>query len=207
MDMKRITGFTLLLLGGACTQAPNAPKAEVTEARTPAASTSTTSQYRIDVNGSQLRAIGTKVTGRHEIAFPIKEGLLQVDGSGCVTGGKVVIHIAGLQVLDLTGELKEKLEKHLKSPDFFDAEKYPEGVFEITSCEKTDTAYVLSGNLTLRGVTKGIRFPAKIAQETAALVATTSFNINRQEWGIAYKGKVGDLIRDEVNIFFTVRAM
>ena len=109
--------------------------------------------------------------------------------------------IANLEVLDLQGEWKAKLEGHLKSPDFFEAEKYPEGILEVTGCERSlgDTLY-LSGNLTLRGVTKSIRFPAVYKYDPNQPTLEASFNINRQEWGISYKGIADDLIRDEVNI-------
>jgi polyisoprenoid-binding protein YceI len=111
------------------------------------------------------------------------------------------LDIANLEVLDLQGEWKAKLEGHLKSPDFFEAEKYPEGIFEVTGCERGsgDTLY-LRGNLTLRGVTKNVRFPVVYKYDPNQPTLEASFNINRQEWGISYKGKADDLIRDEVNI-------
>jgi polyisoprenoid-binding protein YceI len=52
----------------------------------------------------------------------------------------------------------------------------------------------------LRGVTKSIRFPAVYKYDPNQPTLEASFNINRQEWGISYKGKADDLIRDEVNI-------
>jgi polyisoprenoid-binding protein YceI len=50
-------------------------------------------------------------------------------------------------------------DKHLKSDDFFNAEKYPSMTFSSTSFKKIKgTAYVLEGNLTIRDVTKKIKF-------------------------------------------------
>jgi polyisoprenoid-binding protein YceI len=46
-------------------------------------------------------------------------------------------------------------DNHLKSPDFFDAEKFPELKFESTKVEKKDDEnYVVHGNLTIKGITK-----------------------------------------------------
>jgi polyisoprenoid-binding protein YceI len=48
-------------------------------------------------------------------------------------------------------------DKHLKSPDFFDVEKYPEIHFQSTSIKKTDDeTYKMNGNLTIKDVTKPI---------------------------------------------------
>ena len=53
----------------------------------------------------------------------------------------------------------ENRDKHLKSPDFFDAEKYPSMTFKSTSFKKlSGNKYQLNGNLTLHGVTKPVKF-------------------------------------------------
>lgn len=198
--------FSLALWMG-CTQAPQAPAAETSEAQSPAPQASAAKSYQVQPDKTKLVAIGTKVTGKHDIAFPIKEGILRVGENGCLTGGKIVVDIANLQVLDLQGEDKAKLEKHLRSEDFFAADKYVEGTLEITGCEKgaSDTLYI-SANLTLRGITKNIRFPAVLHLEEGMLHSEANFNINRQEWGISYKGKADNLIRDEVNLSVNLMA-
>lgn len=205
----RIVSILALSVGvwAGCTQAPQAPAAETSEAQTPSSQTSSAKAYQVQLDKTKLIAIGTKVTGRHEIAFPVKEGTLQIGENGCLTGGKVVVDVANLQVLDLEGEDKAKLEKHLRSEDFFATEKYADGMLEITGCERgaADTVYI-SANLTLRGVTKNIRFPAVLHLGEGMLHSEASFNINRQEWGVAYKGKPDNLIRDEVNISINLLA-
>ena len=50
-------------------------------------------------------------------------------------------------------------DNHLKSDDFFNAEKYPKMTFESTSFKKKQkNIYVLSGKLTIRDVTKDVQF-------------------------------------------------
>lgn len=209
--MKR-TAFALALsvaIWQACTQAPQAPQAETKEEQAPPQTPVQpgAKSFSITTAQSKVIAIGTKVTGRHEIAFPIKEGQLAVSEEKCLTGGKITMDLTKLEVLDLKGDLKAKLEKHLRSEDFFFTEKHPEAVFEITGCKKANgDTVLLSGNLTLRGQTKNVEFPAVLHLHDSGLHAKANFNINRQAWGIAYKGKADDLIRDEVNINLDITA-
>jgi polyisoprenoid-binding protein YceI len=51
----------------------------------------------------------------------------------------------------------ERRDGHLKSPDFFDAEKYPDITFKGT-LSKSGTKYVLKGDLSIKGVTKPVQF-------------------------------------------------
>ena len=54
-------------------------------------------------------------------------------------------------------------DNHLKSGDFFDAENHPKLTFKATSFTKDGDDYELSGDLTLRGVTKSVKFPAEFS--------------------------------------------
>jgi polyisoprenoid-binding protein YceI len=63
---------------------------------------------------------------------------------------KATIDVAGLA----TGESAR--DNHLKSPDFFDAEKFPKATFESTSVTKGGSGLQIAGNLTVKGVTKPI---------------------------------------------------
>ncbi|MDX2063608.1 MAG: YceI family protein [Bacteroidia bacterium] len=198
--------LNLLLLAGAaflatsCAKAPEAQDAGAADAQNAAAGSGKT--YAVQVAQSQVAWVGTKVTGRHNGIFPVANGSFTFDGT-TITGGSFEIAVNNVEVKDLKGEMQSKLTGHLKSPDFFDAEKFPTAKFEVTSVtpEATDsTTHRINGNLTLRGVTKNISFGAKVTPEGEALKAHAVFNINRQDWGIAYTGKKDDLIADQVNL-------
>ena len=61
-----------------------------------------------------------------------------------------------------------------------------------------DATHTVSGDLTMRGVTRPITFPATIKMSDASMEASAKFTINRTDWGIVYKGKADNLIREGV---------
>jgi polyisoprenoid-binding protein YceI len=101
----------------------------------------------------------------------------------------------------------KKLTRHLHSEDFFDVEQYPTATFQIASSvpfdstERQDTpgpatspkqqrikhpTHKMTGNLTIKGITKSISFPAKITLEDSLLRAKANFNIDRTHWRLTY---------------------
>lgn len=87
----------------------------------------------------------------------------------------------------------EARDKHLRTADFFDAEKYPEMTFKSTRLErKGKDSYVLHGDLTLKGVTKPVAFPFNITGAVKDPWGNTRFGIeaqtriNRHDFGINY---------------------
>jgi len=145
---------------------------------------------------SAVNFIGSKVTGSHSGGFKKVTGHFTVkDGVLVGNDHKVVIDINSI----FTDA--EKLTGHLKGADFFDAEKYPEATFEVTSLAKnSDANYTVAGNFTLYGVTKNITFPATASKSGDLVKIGSKFDINRKDFGIVYAGKTDDLIRDEVVI-------
>lgn len=159
-----------------------------------AAATSGT-QLAVDTTASSLNWFAEKQTGKHNGTFGISDGLVSVT-DGQLSGGSFTINVANLAVNDLQGEDKAKLEGHLKSPDFFQVDKYPQAKFEITKVEpaaaNTNAAAgatnIISGNLTLKDSTKNVSFPARVSVTDSALSAQADFTIDRTEWGLNYKG-------------------
>jgi polyisoprenoid-binding protein YceI len=105
---------------------------------------------------------------------------------------------------------------HLKSPEFFDAEKYPKITFKSTSLEKTDDdEYKLTGDLTIRDVTKSVTLDAEFGGATDDFYGNTkagfevSGKINRKDFGLTWDGVteagsivVGEDIKLLINIQF-----
>lgn len=200
--MKKIaislSALAALLLLNACARPPEAQKAAAVT--TFAVAKGQGKEYKLDLAKSQLKWVATKVTGRHNGTIKIKEGSVWVKDSK-ITSGKFIADMTTITVLDLTGESKAKLEKHLRTGDFFEVGQYPEAIFEISSVEVSPNGHAVKGNLTARGVTHGISFDAKIDfDKTAPKSANATFNIDRKKWGVVYKGKPDDLISDTVNL-------
>lgn len=101
-------------------------------------------------------------------------------------------------------------DNHLRSADFFDAEKYPEITFEGTSFEKLDEDnYQLKGDLTINGVTKKVNFEVDfggIAQDPYGNTKagfTLAGKINRTDFGLNWNQALeagGVLVSEEVKI-------
>ncbi len=174
--------------------------AEVGKAETVTTSTAGT-RYTLTEN-SKIGFTGSKVTGSHSGGFSKFTGTFTLNPEDpAKSSGRVEID------MDSTWSDNDKLTTHLKNDDFFDVTEHPTTVFELTSLEKTsDTAYQVSGNLTLRGQTKNITFPATAADNGGSVAITSTFDINRRNFGIVHPGKQDDLIRDEVVIRLELEA-
>ncbi len=200
----------------ACNNSSDTEKATTTESQTVLAAGGT--PYVID-SSTTVTWTGSKPTGQHTGTFKVTDGTLLVKDN-TLTGGSFTINILSLSNIDMAAdaENKGKLEGHLKSPDFFDAEKFPTAKFEITSVEPyvadsasavKDATHLVKGNLTLKDSTKNISFPAKITVDANTAAASADFNIDRTLWGMNYKGPENPqdwVIKKEVNIKLDVRA-
>lgn len=171
--------------------APAAPAAP--EGGTPAAPVGTA--IAIDAARSKIHAVGAKITKKHDIDFDRWTGELRVDG-GAVVGLSITVEMASLRAD------AEKLTGHLQSEDFFHVASFPTATFTstaVTAAAGADgSTHTVTGDLTLRGTTKSVSFPATIAAADGTISAKTEFTINRQDWGISYPGKPDDLIQDNV---------
>lgn len=104
----------------------------------------------------------------------------------------------------------EMRDKHLKSDDFFNADKYPNMTFKSTSVKKTgDKDYIMEGNLTIRDVTKKVTFAVHYGgtvkdpwgNTKAGFKATAK--INRLDYGLKYNAAIetGEMVAsNEVSI-------
>jgi polyisoprenoid-binding protein YceI len=145
---------------------------------------------------------GYKVTGAHNGEF------LDIAGNVTVPGEDITKARVQLTIDMTTFEADEAaLTDKLKSADFFEVETYPESRFVSTAIAKTDSGYNVSGNLTMKGTTKNITFPADIQIDGDTLTASAEFTIKRFDWNINYKGLADDLIKDEVLLVFEVEAI
>lgn len=199
--MKKVFFFlSVAAMAVSCVSNPEGDKAETKDAVTPAA-VSAGDKLAVNTGTSTITWMGNKVTGKHTGSINLQSGELILN-DGKLAGGTFFIDMASINNHDLSDpEYKGKLENHLKSDDFFAVEKHPVSKFEITEVKDLDNNKVsVSGNLTLRDVTKNITYEAEVLENTdAKFVAKADFNINRKDWGVAYEGMKDDLISNEIN--------
>jgi len=99
-----------------------------------------------------------------------------------------------------------KRDKHLKSPDFFDAAKYPMIRFASTGVKMQGSQLVVTGNLTMHGVSKLVSIPFKVAKgKNGAGVDTTTYKgkltLNRNDYGVGTDSIAAKIsLEDEVEI-------
>jgi len=165
------------------------------EAKTEAAAAGkATTSLAINPSNSKIEFVGAKVTASHPGGFTDFAG--KVDVGDPIEKSQIEVTI---QTASLYAD-KEKLTKHLKSPDFFDVGKFPTATFRSTEIKKDGGGHTISGDLTLHGVTKPISFPGTISVSEGRVDANAEFSINRHDYGISYPGMRDDLIRDLVVI-------
>lgn len=163
---------------------------------------------------SKIEWVGKKVTGQHNGTVNIISGELTSDEK-VLTGGNFEIDFSSIKVLDIEdAETNAKLTGHLKSDDFFSVEKFPTGKFVIKSIapltDGSGNNYTIAGDLTIKGITNTITFPANVNVTADGITATADFNVDRTLYDIKFRsGKfyenLGDkLIDDNFNIKFTV---
>jgi polyisoprenoid-binding protein YceI len=162
-------------------------------------------KYVFNNAGSKIEFVGAKVTRKHDGAFNVFSGAIElVDGDL----SKSIIHVE-IATGSLTAD-DPKLTSHLKTPDLLDVEKYPKATFTSTAIApggESGATHTVTGNLELHGVTKAITFPAKVKVTKDAIDANAEFAINRKDFGIVYPGMPDDLIKDEVLLKLQLHGM
>jgi polyisoprenoid-binding protein YceI len=184
-----------LALGAGCSNpADNKTEAVVEDAK-PIPRPANTGERYIVGEGSSLEFTGSKVTGSHDGGFHDFSGeIMLVDGDPASSTVEIDIDVNSMWTDS------DKLTGHLKSPDFFGAERYPKSTFRSTKVALEGDHYTITGNLQLHGVVRSISFPATITVEEGRVTANAEFFIKRFDFKIEYTGKADDLIRDEVVI-------
>jgi YCE I like family protein len=164
---------------------------------------------------SVVEWVGKKPTGQHTGTIGLQSGSLTID-NGKVTGD-FTIDMNSITVTDITeADGKLDLEAHLKgtgkedgADHFFNVKTYPTGTFKLTSFDGAN----VTGDLTLKGKTKTISFPATLTiTDNEVTLESKPFEINRVDFGVNYASKsvFGDLkdkfINDEIELVVKVKA-
>src|SRR5687768_6018901 len=126
-----------------------------------------TDVYKVDTKLSKLEWFAEKLTGKHNGTIDVSGG--EIKNNHGMFSGLVEVDMTTIKDVDIKDETsRTKLEGHLKSPDFFDAAKYPKSTVVITStspianAKQGDATHNVKGNLTIKDKTNEIAFDALV---------------------------------------------
>lgn len=180
--------------------------ANTTEAQDPNA-------WKIDVGHSELtfriRHFVSKVRGQ----FNKWEGTINTPSAETFHGGTVEVTIDATSI----DTNSERRDNDLRSANFFEVEKYPTITFRSTKAEVSGSDITLTGDLTLKGVTKPVVLKGSFngltktdARGTQRAGFEVSAKLNRLDWGVTWNRAVeggGAMLGDEVEITVAIEAM
>lgn len=104
-------------------------------------------------------------------------------------------------------------DNHLRTADFFEVEKYPEMTFKSTGVKKKGKGWILTGDLTMKGVTKSISFPFDITgfvtdqRGTTKIGVTAETVINRRDFNVNYGGNLPNgvaMLSDNITVVLQI---
>ncbi len=157
----------------------------------PRKSAKNTDTVKANPKESTIKWHATKVTGEHYGTIELGSGeFILADEK--LTGGTFVIAMSTIQNTDMQGEYKGKLEGHLKSDDFFAVASYENASITIKSADLIKGAkpgsdnYTIHGDITIKGITKPITFPAFVVVSKDKVIANASIDINRADFNVKY---------------------
>lgn len=135
--------------------------------------------------------------------------------SGTIRGGDEPAIEGTVDAASLT-TFDETRDAHLRTPDFFDAERYPELRFVSSRVESRDGELVVEGDITIRGVTKPVELRGTFAGATLDAYGNERIGvdlagtIDRQQFGVSWNAPLpggGYLLPDRIPLFASFSAI
>ncbi len=146
---------------------------------------------------TKITFIGSAIAASHEGTFTRFHGQI-------VCGDSVPEHAAITVQIDMTSVYTQidLLTKHLKDPDFFDVVKYPKASFVSTGISpiQADNTRIITGNLTLHGITRSISFPAHLQIDGAKLSMDAKPIIRQSDFQMASSRTTTDDVPVNVSV-------
>ena len=145
-------------------------------------------QYDLDVVKSTMTWAGKKVIGgSHSGNLKLGKGIFSFE-DGNLLEGSFEVDMTSITNTDLTdAEYNGKLVGHLKADDFFNVATYPTASFIIRHAAVVSVGkYHIIGDLTIKGITNSINFPAVVTLQEESLIAEAKISVDRTRFNIKY---------------------
>ncbi|MDB9882365.1 YceI family protein [Bacteroidia bacterium] len=180
--MKKVLLLSGIVALFAACSSPSA-STEVGDAQEVADATAESESFNVNVEESKVNWKGSKITGdSHTGTINITSGSFST-AEGAITAANFELDMTSIASTDgMDEETTGKLLGHLASPDFFDAATHPTANFAVS----TASADSLTGNLTIKGISKSITVPYGVEMTETGATATSSFSIDRAQWDVQY---------------------
>lgn len=152
--------------------------------------------FMIDTKESVVKWKGSNSFGSHAGYVSISKGELMIEKEQLL-GGAMEINMN--TIVDEAHQGTSGLIKHLKDHDFFDVNKFPMSAISITKVETISSEEIkVTADLTIKGITNPVSFPAKLEVKDKIVKANSSFVIDRTKWDVRYNsGKFYDNLADK----------
>lgn len=135
-----------------------------------------------DRDKTTLSWLGEKVMGQHTGTVKLQSGWLNWQNNR-ITAGEFLIDMRSIKDDDNSA----RLEGHLKSDDFFGAEKYPVSKLVITGSESFESGTaVVKGNLTIKETTLPVEFKATIQKSDEGTWFYSNIIVDRSKYNVRY---------------------
>jgi len=146
--------------------------------------------FKVNTEQSKLTWLAKKVTGEHAGTINVSAGSLLIE-KNVLKGGSFDLDTKSITVTDITDKTSNaKLLGHLKSDDFFAVDKFENAKFVITSASiKGGGLYAIKGNLTIKGITNELSFPANLSVDKNKVLATAKIIVDRTKFDIKFRSK------------------
>ena len=175
-----------------------------------------TTRYKVDANASTVTWHATKVTGEHMGTVNVANGYLSVT-DGNLVAANIIADMGSIACTDLEGEWADKLVGHLNSDDFFNVSEHKTSSFTLRNIEalaeaKGDATHSVTGDFTIRGITKSVTFAATVNDNGGKLSIAGTVELDRSQFDVKYGSgsffdNLGDnLIHDNFTVGFNLVA-
>lgn len=172
-----------------------------------------TGTYKLDLSHTRIG-----FSARHAVVTKVRGQFTEFDGTGHLDGADPSKSTVSLTIQAASiNTHNEKRDAHLRSNDFLDIPNHPEITFVSTAARRIDaTTFELTGDLTIRGVTKPITVPfefdgsVKDPYGQQRLGFAGSVVINRLDWGVNWNAMLeagGVLVSEKVTLDFEISAI
>jgi len=184
-----------------------------TKAKTATVKPVTVKVSSINTTSSYVGWLAKKIVGEHSGKVKFQDGTISTK-NGVLTGGSFTVDMKSITCDDIKDiDYNKKLIGHLNSTDFFNVYEYPSATIKVTKVLKLTkkiNTYNLTADLTIKGITKSITFPATFKTVGKTFEGVAKITIDRTLWDIKYGSSnffegLGDkAIKNDVemNVFF-----